>query len=264
MERKAQLRALAQRLVRARNERKVIDFLGGADAPRDEAEAYAVQFAKHEEVVKSGDSFAGWKVAASIPAQYQPIGLTGPALGGLFKSGMVKSGTRFPAGWPIKPGVECEIAMRLTIDAKPMAHPYTAQSIRPLVAAIMQAMEVVDNRYSNLPQLNGLNRIADDFLQHACVLGPEIHDVNAFDLVTTYGRSSLNGKELAGGTGANVMGDPFIALAWLANRLIALGTCLKAGEIVMTGSCHIPQFLSGPGEVVSGFEGVGEVKAVFA
>jgi len=242
----------------------VIDFLGGADGPAEEAEAYAIQFAKHEMLVKAGETLAGWKVAASIPAQYQPLGLTGPALGGLFKSNLVKSGARFPAGWPIKPGVECEIAMRLTIDAKPMAHPYTAQSIRPLVAAIMQAMEVVDNRYSNLPKLNGHNRIADDFLQHACVLGPEIHDINSVDLVTAFGSSSLNGKELANGTGANVMGDPFAALAWLANRLIALGLYLKAGEIVMTGSCHIPQFLPGPGEVVSGFEGVGEVRAVFA
>ena len=263
MTRKNELMALAQRLVQSRRKRTLIDYLGGPDGPQDEAEAYAVQFAVHDELIKGGEAFGGWKVAASIPAQYQPIGLTGPALGGLFKSALVRSGARFIAGWPIKPGVECEIAMRLTIDAKPMAHPYTAQSIRPLVAAIMQAMEVVDNRYSNLPQLNGLNRIADDFLQHACVLGPEIHDVNAVDLVTAYGRSTLNGKELAGGTGANVMGDPFAALAWLANRLIGLGTYVKAGEIVMTGSCHIPQFLPGPGEVVSGFEGVGEVKAIF-
>jgi len=98
MERKAQLKAIAQRLVQARKERSVIDFLGGADGPAEEAEAYAIQFAKHEMLVKAGETLAGWKVAASIPAQYQPLGLTGPALGGLFKSNLVKSGARFPAG----------------------------------------------------------------------------------------------------------------------------------------------------------------------
>jgi 2-keto-4-pentenoate hydratase len=37
-----------------------------------------------------------------------------------------------------------------------------------------------------------------------------------------------------------VLGDPRVALAWLANELRGLGVTLKAGEVVTTGTCHPP------------------------
>jgi len=37
-----------------------------------------------------------------------------------------------------------------------------------------------------------------------------------------------------------VLGDPRLALAWLANELRQLGVTLRAGEIVTTGTCHPP------------------------
>jgi 2-keto-4-pentenoate hydratase len=42
------------------------------------------------------------------------------------------------------------------------------------------------------------------------------------------------------GHGKNVLGDPRLALAWLANELRQLGVTLRAGEIVTTGTCHPP------------------------
>ena len=42
------------------------------------------------------------------------------------------------------------------------------------------------------------------------------------------------------GHGKNVLGDPRVALAWLANELRALGITLRAGEVVTTGTCHPP------------------------
>jgi 2-keto-4-pentenoate hydratase len=37
------------------------------------------------------------------------------------------------------------------------------------------------------------------------------------------------------GTGADVLGHPHHALAWLANHLAAAGKGLRAGEIALTG-----------------------------
>jgi 2-keto-4-pentenoate hydratase len=42
------------------------------------------------------------------------------------------------------------------------------------------------------------------------------------------------------GHGKNVLGDPRIALAWLANELRSLGITLRAGQVVTTGTCHPP------------------------
>jgi 2-oxo-3-hexenedioate decarboxylase/2-keto-4-pentenoate hydratase len=256
--------ALAERLAQARIEHKVVDFLGGVHPPHNERDAYRVQMALHRRLTENGrDSMAGWKVAAAVPAQYQPLGLTGPAFAGLLKSGLRKSPAQYQAGYPLKPGVECEIAVRMAIDAPPSAGPYTAANILPLIGAVMPAMEVVDNRYTNLAEMKGPARIADDFLQAGCVLGREITDFRSIDFMMIQGRSVFEGKELGAGPGSNVMGSAIISLAWLANKLIAQGLNLKAGDLVMTGSVHAPQFLPGPGTATVGFDGVGEVSARF-
>ncbi|MGE0152351.1 MAG: 2-keto-4-pentenoate hydratase [Reyranellaceae bacterium] len=258
------VKALAERLVKARAERAAIDFLGGANPPQNETDAYRIQFALHDLLKARGEERGGWKVAVPLPAQYQAIGLTGPAMGGLLKSRLVKSGARFPAGSILKPGIECEVAVRMAIDAPASAGPYTQANILPLVGAVMPAIEVVDNRYADLAGMMGPARIADDFLQHACVLGREITDYRSIDFTMITGRSIHNGKEIASGPGTAVMGNPIAALAWLANKLISLGRHLKEGDIVMTGSVHAPQFLAGGGEVEVGFDELGMVKASFA
>jgi 2-keto-4-pentenoate hydratase len=259
------VKALAERLAQARLGKPTsIDYLGGSQLPQNEVDAFRVQFALHDALAAKGEAQGGWKVAVPLPAQYQPLGLTGPTLGGLLKSRLLKSGARFPAGSILKPGIECEVAVRMAIDAPSSAGPYTQANILPLVGAVMPAIEVVDNRYADLAGMMGPARIADDFLQHACVLGKEITDYRSIDFTMITGRSIHNGKELASGPGTVVMGSPIASLAWLANKLISLGTNLKAGDIIMTGSVHAPQFLAGGGEVEVGFDELGMVKASFA
>jgi 2-keto-4-pentenoate hydratase len=45
-----------------------------------------------------------------------------------------------------------------------------------------------------------------------------------------------NGEIVGTYTGAEVMGDPLNALAWLANHLGPRGLALEPGEVVMSGS----------------------------
>ena len=61
----------------------------------------------------------------------------------------------------------------------------------------------------------------------------------ALDLVEQKPVITLRGKQYIG-HGKNVLGDPRIALAWLANELRQLGVTLRAGEVVTTGTCHPP------------------------
>jgi 2-keto-4-pentenoate hydratase len=53
------------------------------------------------------------------------------------------------------------------------------------------------------------------------------------------------------------MGGAMISLAWLANKLIANGKQLKAGDMILTGSVHPPQFLPGAGVARTEFVGLG-------
>ena len=65
------------------------------------------------------------------------------------------------------------------------------------------------------------------------------------------------------GIGANVLGDPRIALTWLANELSALGVALEAGQVVTTGTCVAPlEIVAGDG-VRADFGVLGTVQATF-
>jgi 2-oxo-3-hexenedioate decarboxylase/2-keto-4-pentenoate hydratase len=100
----------------------------------------------------------------------------------------------------------------------------------------MAAIELVDDRYVDWRKTDTATLIADDFFQAGIVLGAPTPDWRRHDLAALRGAMRVNGVEVGQGSGADVMGHPFAALAWLANRLAADGTPLAAGAVVMTGS----------------------------
>jgi 2-keto-4-pentenoate hydratase len=66
------------------------------------------------------------------------------------------------------------------------------------------------------------------------------------------------------GHGRNVLGDPRVALAWLANELRELGLTLKTSEVVTTGTCHQPLPLQSGDELVVDFGDMGQVSVKVA
>ena len=253
-----EIAALADRIAEGRRSRKVMDFLAADTATLSEADSYKVQFAVHDRLTADGkDQMAGWKVALTLPSQYEPMKLSGPVFAGIYRSGVRPSGMVFEKGWPIKAGIECEMVAKMARDVPKAAQSYTDQTIRPFVAGLYCGMEVVENRYGDVAKLGGPGRIADDVLQAACIVGTEITDWQKLDFANVQGRSEHDGKELAKGPGSMVMGGAMIALAWLANKLSEHGKQLKAGDTVLTGSVHPPQFLPGPGTAKSEFAGLG-------
>ena len=77
------------------------------------------------------------------------------------------------------------------------------------------------------------------------------------------GRAVINGEEAGRGTGADVLGHPHNALAWLANHLAAEGKGLHAGQIVLTGSLVKTVWLDAGDKVVMELPGLGEVEVTF-
>jgi 2-keto-4-pentenoate hydratase len=250
--------ALADRIAEGRRSRKVMDFLAGATTTLSEADSYKVQFAVHDRLTADGkDRLAGWKVALTLPSQYEPMKLSGPVFAGIYQSGVRPSGTVFEKGWPIKAGIECEMVARMAKDVTAGTAAYTAETIKPFVANLYCGAEVVENRYGDVSKVSGPGRIADDVLQAACIVGTEIKDWQKVDFAGLKGRSEFDGKEIGAGPGTNVMGGAMISLAWLANTLIKHGTSLKAGDVILTGSVHPPVFLPGPGVAKTEFVGLG-------
>lgn len=254
-----EIAALAQNIFEGRRSQKPMDIIA-ATATLSEADAYKVQFAVHDLYAAAGDKFAGWKVALTLPTQYEPLKLSGPVFAGVYHSGLRQSGAVFEKGWPLKPGIEPELVARISKDAPAGGAPHTADSIRAHVGALHCGMELVDNRYVDVTKMNGPARIADNVLQAALVVGTEIKDWQKLDFANLKGRSTLDGKELAAGPGSAVMGGALISLAWLANALNKHGRHLKAGDLVLTGSVHPPAFLPGTGVAKTEFIDLGSTE----
>jgi 2-keto-4-pentenoate hydratase len=68
------------------------------------------------------------------------------------------------------------------------------------------------------------------------VLGAPVKDWRRLDLARVTSRLTINGREIGSGKGSDVMGNPLNALSWLADKLATVGTPLRRGMIVMTGS----------------------------
>ena len=119
--------------------------------------------------------------------------------------------------------VEAEFAFRLGRDLPGGNGDYTVDAVMDAVAALHPAIEIPGLPVSRTSRVVGAAQlIADNGCSEYCVLGPEAPagwrdvDLAAHPVVV-----SVDGEEAATGKGANALGDPRLALTWLANDRVA-------------------------------------------
>jgi 2-keto-4-pentenoate hydratase len=254
----------AQSIATARRSRAPLKPLPREEAPRDEAEGYRVQRAVHDLLLPSVGALVGYKIGCTSKVMQEYLGIAHPCGGGVFARGVHESGVRLQAADFVRVGVECEIAVRLARELLPSEEPFTAEWVMEAIEAYMPAIEIVDDRYEQWETLGAPTLIADDFFAAGCVLGAAVARNAAPDLLKVTGHALINGAEAGRGTGADVLGHPHEALAWLANHLAAEGKGLHAGQIVLTGSLVKTVWLNAGDRVVMELEGLGRVEATFA
>jgi 2-keto-4-pentenoate hydratase len=203
--------------------------------PQTIAEGYAVQAVLSRALQSRGRGRrAGWKVGATTPGMQRYLGVDGPAFGRILSGDVHADGATMRRGSLCNPGIECEIAVR--IGAESAGRIWTRDDAAGLVAAVLPAMEIVENRYGDFLARGTPTLVADDFFHKACAIGTEVADWRPIDLAAVEGRTFVAGAERGRGTGREVMGHPLEAVAWLANALAEQGESLKPGDIVLTGS----------------------------
>ena len=258
-------RRAARLICEQRLARTPIDPLPGDCRPRDETEGYAVQEVLHGFLTSAGQgAIVGHKIGCTTPVMQQYLGIKNPCAGGVPATTVHHGHARVRHQDYVRVGVECEIAVRLGADLEPAAAPFDRARVTDAVAAVLPAMEIVDDRYRDYRTLDVATLIADDFFTAGCVLGTPVTGWREVDLPAVTGVTRLNGVEAGRGEGRAVMGHPFEALAWLANLRARSGLGLRAGEFVLLGSVVETRWVSAGDEVVVAFEGLGEVRATFA
>ncbi len=238
--------------------------LAGLDPPqrpRDRAEGYAIQaaLASHS----SGRLF-GWKIAATSEAGQQHINVDGPMAGRILSETLIADGGTAPMTGNEMRVAEPEFAFRMAVDLPPRSTPYSVQQVLDAVSTLHPAIEIPDSRFSDFVTAGAAQIIADNACAHLFVLGaPATADWRALDLVEQRPVITMGERRFVG-HGRNVLGDPRIALAWLANELSQLGVTLRAGEVVTTGTCHPPLPIRSGDAVAADFGTLGKVSVGFA
>jgi 2-keto-4-pentenoate hydratase len=256
----SQIDQAADLLWRTRIEQRRIEALPGHLRPRTLAEGYAVQDAM---VAVAARPVSGWKIAATSKAGQEHIGVTEPLAGRLFANFTLPDGASLPAAPLHMAVVEAEFAFKMARDLAPRPAPYDMAEICDAVAALHLAIEVPDARFERFAEIGPAQIVADDAFAAWFVLGPKVRDWPRFDLPNLPVRVSKNGALAAEGAGRNALGDPRIALTWLANHLAARGIGLKAGDVVTTGTCIIPATIAPGDAVVAEFLDLGRVTIQF-
>ena len=225
--------------------------------PADRTQAYGVQACIEE---YSARAPVGWKIAATSKAGQAHIGVDGPMAGRLLAERALPDGGRLPLGNNLMKVAEMEFAFRFGEDLPPRAPAYTQAEVLARVSALHPAIELPDSRYQHFERVGELQLIADNACAHYFVLGaaaPE--NWRDLDLAAYKVRGLKNGALAESGLGANVLGDPRIALTWLVNELSQFGITLKKDQIVITGTCVKPIPIAVGDRVEGDFGGLGRV-----
>ena len=241
---------------------EVIETLPGACRPRTMAEGYAAQRAL---AAASGAAVVGWKIAATSTSGQRHINVDGPIAGRLLAGRVHRAPCEVTFGANRMAVAEAEFAFAMGSDLPAREEPWSVEEVLAAVASLHPAIEIPDSRFADFTRAGSAQLAADNACAHEFVLGPATDaDWRALDLTAQRVTLSVNGVVATTGAGADALGDPRAALAWIANNHAAQGAALSAGDIVTTGVCGKPSAIAAGNRVVADLGPVGTAEVTLA
>jgi 2-keto-4-pentenoate hydratase len=199
------------------------------------AEAHQVQMLVAGLRESRGEPIAGYKVGCVSEAVQQQLGISEPVFGHLFASEAHRSGIELDADSFDGLAIEGEFAFRLAEDS---------------IGAAFAVIELHNYVFRAPAARRAEELIANNAMQAGIVLPsdePPCHELES--LLTETISVIRNGSLLGAASGCALPGGPLASLAWLAARLKDMGTSLRPGHIVLTGS-PLPLYTVAPGDTV--------------
>lgn len=255
------IRSAARRLLEASAtgtpSEPVRDLIGATDIRA----AYAVQQEVNAARMATGARVVGRKIGLTSKAVQEQLGVDQPDLGVLFADMEYDAAVPVPLDRLLQPRVEAEIAFVLGADLG--EGDLDLDQVTDAVHHAVAAIEICDSRVADW-DIRFSDTVADNASAGGFVLGRERVPLERFvprDAVMTM---TVTGQADSAGTGADCLGDPLLALQWLARTARDLGEPLRAGQVVLSGALG-PMRPAAPGARVDvTITGLGSLSITFA
>ena len=251
---------LAADLAQAERSREPIAPLTAGHPEIDVVDAYEIQLINIRQRVAEGARVIGHKVGLSSEAMQKMMNVDEPDYGHLLDEMAVFEDTPVNSSKYLYPRVEVEVGFILADDLPGAG--CTEDDVLAATAAFAPAIELIDTRIKDW-KIKLCDTIADNASSAGWVLGgarvsPKDIDIKNIDAALT-----RNGEVVAKGRSDTVLGNPVTAVAWLARKVEGFGVRLKAGDIVLPGSCTRAIDARAGDSFVAEFAGLGSVRLSF-
>jgi 2-keto-4-pentenoate hydratase len=256
-----QLEAVAQRLRHAHVTGEAAPAPSSLIGGLDMADAYCIQRSLVALLEQDGRKTVGFKVGNVSAVRRRSERPGDPIYGALLEGMIVDPLQPIDTAALRGPEVEGEFAFYLE---RPLRGPgLTVADVLAATRGVVPALEIIAGRLEP-GQHTPEDSVADNAKGSLAVLGGALVSVEAIDLRLVGVVLSCDGEILGTGAGAQVLGHPAQAVAWLANALHEQGQGLSAGQIVLSGSATGAFAVAAGQTVRADFDRLGSVGASFA
>lgn len=206
-------------------------------------DAFRLQLASKERRVAEGDRIVGYQASlTSSGARRAMPHIPAPMVGTLLQSLVRPEGAEVELDAEVN-FIEAEIGVLLKRDLE--GDRLSVADVLAAVEGYFPAMEVapvrpgiLENKWS-AQHLLAVQKAAGGYM----LFGSKLTSPTGFDLRTEGAVTSIDGEVKGSACGVEAMGNPLTVVAAVASRLASVGSGLKAGQIIMTGSLPAPQVI---------------------
>src|SRR5262245_60061123 len=166
--------AAARFILDAHDRRAPYQNLPADIAPATMDEAYAAQEALARLLTPRFGEVAGLKIAVATKVMQELMGIDHPLGGIIFAKRVHASPATIRLADHVNVVVEFELAVRLGRDLPKSGAPWTGETVKAAVAAVMPAFELIEDRKADYKRTNALSLIVDNAWNAGIVLGAEV------------------------------------------------------------------------------------------
>ena len=233
------------------------DLIGAEDVNA----AYAVQEISTAARLADGATIVGRKIGLTSLAVQAQLGVDQPDFGMLFSDMAFADGDVLDHTAVLQPRVEAEIAFVLANDLAEGT--LDLGQVRAAVGYATAALEICGSRIQDW-NISFADTVADNASSGAFVLGTERRSLEEFEPINATMLMTVTGQDDSAGNGAACLGDPLLALQWLAIKAREFGSPLRAGQVILSGALGPMRPIAAGASATAHITGLGSVSVHFA